>query len=115
MDFIFIANCGYDKIIGEGVESMQDKIFELIEKIYSEFSKKFENVDRRLDNLTEEMRKNREFIVNLENKLDEKINALFDGYKQNTEAIYKLEGKFDELAGKVEKQEVEIRVIKGAK
>ncbi len=87
---------------------MEEKIFKLIESMYGEMKQGFTNLENKIED-------NRKAIVGLENRLGGKIDALFDGYKQNTEAINRLETKFDALSEKVDKQEVEIRVIKGAK
>lgn len=50
--------------------------------------------------------------IKIENDICPKIDSLFDGYKQNTETLNRLENKVDKLSEKVEKHEVEIRVIK---
>ncbi|WP_066496936.1 hypothetical protein [Abyssisolibacter fermentans] len=50
--------------------------------------------------------------IKIENDICPKIDSLFDGYKQNTETLDRLENKVDNLSEKVEKHEVEIRVIK---
>ena len=54
-------------------------------------------------------------IVRLENKMDTNHKALYDRYKLTYEKLITLEKKVDEIENKVEKQDVEIRVIKGAK
>ena len=54
-------------------------------------------------------------IIRLENKLDNNSMALFDGYKQTFERLGVVEQKIDDLTNKVDKQEVEIRVIKGGR
>jgi len=58
----------------------------------------------------------------LENKLDNNSKALFDGYnlvyeklQEHDKRFDSLESKVDNINAKVEKQEVEIRVIKGGK
>ena len=51
----------------------------------------------------------------IENEVMPKIDALFDGYQQNTEQLQRIETNLWDLSKKVEGQEVEIRVIKGAK
>ena len=47
--------------------------------------------------------------------MDTRTEALFDGYKQTYEKLETIEEKMDELSAKVEKQDVEIKVIKGGK
>ncbi len=112
-DVYIRAICG--KILSEGDESMEEKVFNMLEIMYNEMNKRFDEVNTGIGKNREEITKNRTSIVELENKLGGKIDALFDGYNQNTQAINRLETKFDALAEKVDKQEVEIRVIKGAK
>ena len=52
-------------------------------------------------------------IVRLEGKMDENDKALFDGYKLTYEKVTGIEKEVAEINGKIEKQDVEIRVIKG--
>ncbi len=91
---------------------MDDKLFDLLEKMYSEMKTGFSKTNERLEKIENS-------IVKIESKLDSeissKIESLFDGYKQNTEIANRIETKLGDLADKVEKQEVEIRVVKGAK
>ncbi|NLL05268.1 MAG: hypothetical protein GX270_05660 [Clostridiaceae bacterium] len=54
-------------------------------------------------------------VVRIEYKLDTNSKALFDGYSQTYEKVVSVEKAVNELASKVEKQEVEIKVIKGGK
>lgn len=51
----------------------------------------------------------------VENEMIDKINVLFDGYTQSTEISKRIERKVDHLTDKVEKQELDIRVIKGGR
>ncbi len=55
----------------------------------------------------------RQVLVRLENKMDTNHKALYDGYQLTYEKLNILEGKFNELNDKVDKQDVEIRVIRG--
>ena len=54
-------------------------------------------------------------MVRFENGMKEDIKALYDGYKQTYELVKENNQKLTELEKKVEKQEVEIKVIKGGK
>lgn len=94
---------------------MEEKTFKLLEKMHSEFSQRFDHLENEVKEVRDEVKTNRNSIMELKNKLGNKIDVLVDGYKQNTGAINMLETKFDQLAEKVDKQEVEIRVIKGVK
>jgi hypothetical protein len=54
-------------------------------------------------------------IVRLEDKIDQNNKALYDGYKLTYEKLEVLEEKVNEISKNVEKQDVEIRVIRSAK
>jgi archaellum component FlaC len=87
---------------------MEDKMFELMSKIYGELTEFRTETNKRLDSLEND-------IVRLENKLDTNSKTLFDGYKQTYEKVMDVENAVKDLSTKVEKQEVEIKVIKGGK
>ncbi|TYQ17647.1 UNVERIFIED_CONTAM: hypothetical protein Cloal_0004 [Acetivibrio alkalicellulosi] len=91
---------------------MEDKTFELLTKMYSDFTEFRKETADRLDTL-ENGQKKIESI--LENDIKSDIKALYDGYKQTYEKVSSLENKVDGLSSKLEKQEVEIKVIKGGK
>ena len=79
---------------------MDDKIFELMTKIYSEMKQQFELVNKKFELVNKKLdeKADKTDIVKLENDLVPKIEALFDGYKQNTE-------KLDRIEKEVSKQE----------
>jgi len=87
---------------------MEDKMMELMTKTYSEFS------EFRKD-MNQFRKETKSDIIRLENKIDTSSKTLFDGYKQIFEKLNSLEGKVDDISAKVEKQDVEITVIKGGK
>ncbi|WP_069999309.1 hypothetical protein [Cellulosilyticum sp. I15G10I2] len=84
---------------------MEDKIFELMSKMYSDMTQKMDHMAKRMDNVENH-------IIKLEDKIDTQGKALFGGYKQTYEKLTTLETKVDELSSKIQKQDVEIRVIK---
>ena len=63
---------------------MQDKTFELLEKIYFEMQEGFKGVNGRLDKL-----ENRVTII--EQDHGKKLTALFDGHNQNTQYLERIE------------------------
>ena len=89
---------------------MEDKLFELMSKMYSDITAKLDAMDKKLDSKAD-----KNDVIQLENKIYNDSRALFDGYKQTYEKLGLLENKVDEILLKVEKQDVEIRVIKGSK
>ena len=112
---------------------MEDKTFELLTKMYSEFSKRFDGVDKRLDGVDNRLDGVDKRLDGVDNRLDgvesrltklemviendirKDISALYDGYQKNYEKLTVIERKVDDLSDRVDKQEVEIKVIKGGK
>ena len=98
---------------------MEDKTFELLTKMYSEFSKRFDGVDKRLDGVDNRLDGVESRLTKLEmvieNDIRKDISALYDGYQKNYEKLTVIERKVDDLSDRVDKQEVEIKVIKGGK
>lgn len=84
---------------------MDDKLFELMTKMYSEMQQGFDKVHKELKEVRNDM-------VKIEDKLETNSKTLFDGYKQNYEKLTNVEKKLEDISSKVEKQDVEIRVIK---
>ena len=113
---------------------MEEKTFELIEKMYSEMQKGFSAIRSEMAEGFTEVRREmtegftevrhemdeglsgvRQSIVLLENKVDVNLKALYDGYQQNTESINRIEKKIDILDEKVDRHDLEIRVIKNTR
>ncbi|EMS73756.1 hypothetical protein [Ruminiclostridium cellobioparum] len=90
---------------------MEDKMFELVTKMYDEFSEFRKDMNEFRKETKKEIRGLKNDVIRFENKLD----AVFDGYKQTFEKLTVVEKKVDDLSAKVEKQDVEITVIKGGK
>lgn len=55
---------------------MEEKVFELLTKMYSEMTEKFMEINNKLDKKAE-----KSDIVRLENDHGKKLDSLFDGYK----------------------------------
>lgn len=85
-----------------------EKLFELMEKMYNKMQKGFIEVK-------EDINKNTDVIMSLENELKETKKALYDGYMQNAEGIKSLQEKLDELSEKVDNHDIKIQVIEGGK
>jgi septal ring factor EnvC (AmiA/AmiB activator) len=101
---------------------MDDKMFDLMSKIYGELTefrkdtdKRFSSLETDVGSLKTDVRSVKNDIIRLENKLDNSTKILFDGYEQTFEKIVNIEKEVKDLSSKVEKQEVEIKVIKGGK
>ncbi|MCR6544611.1 hypothetical protein NVS47_03625 [Dehalobacterium formicoaceticum] len=111
-----------------------EKILSLIEKMYIEFSGRFEKIDERFEKIDEKFGKiderfekiddkfdelnnkldqkaNKNDIVRLENELKPKIEALFDGYKQNSDKLDSIITRLNIIEEKVENHDIHIAVL----
>ena len=75
---------------------MEDKAFELIEKLYIEFTgfrketrERFDGVDQRFDGIDRK-------LTFIEQNHGKKLQALFDGYKQHSDQLDRIEEKVTE-------------------
>lgn len=84
---------------------MDEKIFNLLETMYSDLT-------NRIDNMGKDLKQD---IARLEDKMDQNHISLYDGYKLTYEKLEILEEKVNKIDEKVERQDVEIRVIKNVK
>lgn len=94
---------------------MEDKMFELMSKMYSEMKQGFINVDNKFEDIDNKIENLSKQVMSLENDLKPKVESALDGYKLVYEKLTDLSEKVDIINSKVEKQDVEIRVIKGVK
>lgn len=70
---------------------MEDRTFNLLEKIYSEFKEFKEEANKSFK------RMEAEFETKLEVEVSQKLEALLDGYKVNSERLDELNNKVDNL------------------
>ncbi|ANX01397.1 hypothetical protein CSTERLE_07355 [Thermoclostridium stercorarium subsp. leptospartum DSM 9219] len=122
---------------------MEDKIFDLLEKIYAEFSEfrketnsRFDTLENRLDKVENRLDKVENRLGNVENRLNtveghitrienehgQKLNALFDGYKQVYETIHEFDkslahigSKLDNLSITVSTHDSKLEVLEGGR
>lgn len=109
---------------------MDDKIFDLLEKMYLEIQDVKENmatkeelygVKQELQGVKANMATKQELqgvkqdIIRMENKMDENHKALYDGYKQSIEGIHELKKDIEKLTDRVDNQEIKLQVLKSAK
>lgn len=91
---------------------MEDRTFELLEKMYAEFSKRFENQDKKIDSIGNELKK---IDIKIEHKIEPKIEALFEAKDIIYDRLDKIENKVDNITFKMERQAFEIKVMRGGK
>ena len=108
---------------------MEDKTFELLEKMYSEFvqfreetneqfkgiNEQFKGVNEQFKEVNEQFKEVNGNIIRIENDHGRKLDVLLDGYKQNSEAITEINHKLDRLTDRVENQEIKLQVLKSVK
>ena len=121
--YLFASKICYN--IQKGVKTLEEKMLALMEKLYKEFKSldgkvgsldaKVGSLDAKVGSLDAKVGNLQKDVLRIENKLDTDSKALFDGYSQTYEKLGVIETKVDAISSKVEKQDVEIRVIKGAK
>lgn len=88
-----------------------EQLFEFMTKMYGDLNGKIDSI---YGEMQEGFKEVKQSIVRLEDKMDTNHKVLHDGYKLTYEKLTTLEDKVDKLDEKVEKQDVEIRVIRGA-
>ena len=76
---------------------MDEKTFEMLEKIYSEVlntNKKVDTTNKRLDSIEKEVNR---LSATIDGDISNKISALFDGYKVSIENDKVIDEKLDKL------------------
>jgi predicted nucleic acid-binding Zn-ribbon protein len=94
---------------------MEDKTFQLLEKMYSEFSTRFDKVEADIQGLKGDVRGLKNDVLRIEHDHGQKLQALFDGYKQHDQRLDVLEKKIDNLTEKVDRHDIKIQVIEGGR
>jgi len=87
---------------------VEDKTFELLKKMYSEFSEFKDSTDKKLNKLHED-------VLRMEQDHGKKLQVLFDGYMQHDRKLDVIEQKLDTLADKVDRHDIKIQVIEGGR
>lgn len=115
---------------------MSDKVYGLVEKMYIEFSGKFQKIDQRFDRMDQRFdnmdqrfdnmdqrfdkmdqrfdRMDQRMIrleMKIENEVMEKIDFLYDGHVEIKESLAIINTKLNKLAAVDENHELRIRVI----
>ncbi len=88
---------------------MEDKTFELIEKLYNRMEEGFKDVKNEIQGVKTELKQD---MARMEQKFDDKIGILFDAVQGNTEAINSLRTEMQTLETKVDEHEVKLKIVK---
>lgn len=115
------------------VRGMDDKNFELLEKLYirmeegftrvdqrfeqidqrfEQIDQRFEQMDQRFDHLEQRVGRLEQTVTRIEHDHGQKLQALFDGYQAHTEAIETLNSTVSQLKTTVEKHEVKLKIVR---
>lgn len=94
---------------------MEDRTFELLERMYSEFAEFRKETNIRFDNLENDVKDMKKDVFRIENNHGKKLEALFDGYKQHEGKLDTIEQKIDNISEKVDRHDIKIQVIEGGR
>ncbi|MDP4178693.1 MAG: hypothetical protein Q8900_10180 [Bacillota bacterium] len=85
----------------------EDKVFDLLTKMYGDINNRFDNLESRFDNLEIEVKK---IGAKIDGEIIPKQQALFDGYSANTEKITQLTEILEDV--KVDVNNLSIKILK---
>jgi tetrahydromethanopterin S-methyltransferase subunit G len=91
---------------------MDDKVFNLLEKMYAEMNEKFDQVNQRFDKVDSRLTK---IESTMENDIIPDIKLALQGYHDTNEKLTTIDEKIDNLADKVDRHDIKIQVIEGGK
>ena len=89
---------------------MEDKTFELLTRLYSEFAEFRKEINDKLD-----QKADKNDIARIEHEHGSKLEAAFDGYRQACENLEIIERKVDILNDKVGRHDIKIQVMEGGR
>lgn len=81
-----------------------DQRFEAIDQRFDAIDRRFDAIDRRFESLENQVQENTQAIANIEATMNEKFGALFDWQKLSQQ-------KFEELDEKIDKLQVSVNEI----
>lgn len=87
---------------------MEDKSFELLTKMYGEFTE-FRN------EIKEDIQGLKNDVLRMEHDHGQKLQALFDGHIQHEQQLNIINEKIGNLSDKVDKHDIKIQVIEGGR
>jgi len=89
-----------------------DKTFELLTKMYSEFSGRFDKAEKDIKGLKNDVAR---VEIKLEHNIEPKMKAIFEDRDVVHKKLDSIEQKVDDLSKRVDKQDIQISVINGGK
>jgi predicted phage-related endonuclease len=86
----------------------EDKTFELLTKMYTEFSDKFEKLEKGQKSLEKD-------VLRIETKLYEDSKTLYDGYQMTYEAVTEIKNDVKAVRSTVENHDLELIAVKSGR
>lgn len=87
----------------------EDRLLNLIEKMYSEFSDRFDETEEKFQEIENILQKNSETIARMENKMDNKFGALFDGHGLHSDRLDRIEDGINNIEKTIATHDLEIK------
>ena len=94
---------------------MEDKTFDLISKMYGEFTEFRKEVNNEFKETKSDIRSLKKDVLRIEHSHGSKLDILFDGYKQVYDKLELVDKKVDNLTDKVDRHDIRIQVIEGGR
>ncbi len=94
---------------------MEDKTFDLLSKMYGEFTDFRKEVNNEFKVTNSDIRSLKNDILRIEQNHGSKLEILFDGYRQVYDKLETVEKKVDDLSDKVDRHDIRIQVIEGGR
>jgi tetrahydromethanopterin S-methyltransferase subunit G len=88
----------YYKLTFEKIIPMDEKVFNLLEKMYLELTGKIDGISTELQEVKTEVKQNSNHILRLEYKVENKFGALFDARETTNEKLDTIDTKVDNVA-----------------
>lgn len=94
---------------------MEDKIFDLLEKVYIELQGAKIHIERVEQEQAVTNSRLSKLEVKIEHDISHKVDALYEFRDDAVNRLDRIEKKVDEISEKVDKHDIEIQVIEGGK
>lgn len=94
---------------------MEDKTFDLLSKMYGEFTDFRKEVNNEFKVTNSDIRSLKNDILRIEQNHGSNLEILFDGYRQVYDKLETVEKKVDDLSDKVDRHDIRIQVIEGGR
>lgn len=94
---------------------MENKVFDLLEKVYievQETKKDVKEINGRLDGIDGRLSR---LELKVEHEISNKLDALFEFRDEALQRFDRIENKIDDLSEKVDRHDISIQVIQGGK